>query len=361
MSVNFLLRVESPPPDAAPGTVYRLSELELASRLSFFLWSSIPDEELLELSIRGELSQPTVLEKQVRRMLADRRSKMLVENFAGQWLGFRKALAWQPDANRFFEFDENLRHALVMETELFVDSQLREDRSVLDLLTADYTFVNERLAQHYGIQGVRGERFRRVIVGDGVRGGVLGQGSILMVTSYPDRTAPVVRGHWLLENILGMPPPPPPENVPDLEPTATDGRVLSMREQMERHRVDPACATCHVRMDPLGFALENFDAVGRWRTMSNGNPIDASSVFADGTPIDGVDGVRRLLSGHSDDFVRTFTAKLLTYALGRRVEYYDNPAIRKILRRADDDDYRWSSIILGIVDSEPFQMGSTAS
>ncbi len=357
VSVNFLLRVDTPPPGAAPGGAYRLSDLDLASRLSFFLWSSIPDEELLDLATRGELSQPAVLESQVRRMLADTRSRMLVEDFASQWLGFGKALVWRPDPDLFFEFDENLRHAFLKETELFVDSQLREDHSVLDLLTADYTFVNERLAQHYGIPGIKGERFRRVTLDDGVRGGLLGQGSILMVTSYPDRTAPVVRGRWMLENILGMPPPPPPESVPDLEPTASDGRVLSMREQMEQHRRNPECATCHVRMDPLGFALENFDAVGRWRTMSNGIPIDASSVFADGTPIDGIAGIRKLLSDHRENLVRTFTAKLLTYALGRGVEYYDNPAIRKILRRAAATNYRWSSIIQGIVDSEPFQMG----
>ncbi|HJO03415.1 MAG TPA: DUF1592 domain-containing protein [Acidobacteriota bacterium] len=357
VSVNFLLRIDNPPPGAAPGRAYRLTDLDLASRLSFFLWSSIPDEELLDLAIRGQLSQPTVLEDQASRMLADPRSRMLVDDFASQWLGYGKALAWQPDSDLFFEFDENLRHAFLKETELFVDSQLREDHSVLELLTADYTFVNERLAEHYGIPGITGERFRRVTLDDGVRGGLLGQGSILMVTSYPDRTAPVVRGRWLLENILGMPPPPPPESVPDLVSTASDGRALSMKEQMELHRENPACATCHIRMDPLGFALENFDAVGRWRTAANGVPVDASSVFADGTPIDGVPGIRKLLSHHRENFVRTFTAKLLTYALGRGVEYYDNPAIRKILRRAADTDYRWSSIIRGIIESEPFQMG----
>ena len=357
VSINFLLRVDNPPSGAAPGRAYRLSDLDLASRLSFFLWSSIPDEELLDLATRGELSRPAVLKNQIRRMLGDTRSRMLVVDFASQWLGFRKALVWQPDSDLFFEFDENLRHAFLTETELFVDSQLREDHSVLDLLTADYTFVNERLAEHYGIPGIKGERFRRVTLDDGVRGGLLGQGSILMVTSYPDRTAPVVRGRWMLENILGMPPPPPPETVPDLETTDSDGRLLSMREQVEQHRANPACATCHIRMDPLGFALENFDAVGRWRTMSNGLPIDASSVFADGTPIDGIAGIRRLLLDHRESFVRTFTAKLLTYALGRGVEYYDNPAIRKILRDAAATDYRWSSIIRGIIESEPFQMG----
>ena len=357
VSLNFLLRVDDPPPGAAPGRAYHISDLDLASRLSFFLWSSIPDDELLDLASRGELSQPAVLDQQVRRMLTDAKSKTLVVNFASQWLGFGKARAWQPDSDRFFEFDENLRNAFLKETELFVDSQLRADGSVFDLLTADYTFVNERLAEHYGIPGIQGERLRRVTIDDGVRGGLLGQGSILMVTSYPDRTAPVVRGRWMLENILGMPPPPPPETVPDLVETDSAGRVLTMREQMELHRASPECASCHIRMDPLGFALESFDAVGRWRTTANGAPIDASSVFADGTPIDGVAGIRRLLLAHREDFVRTFTAKLLTYALGRGVEYYDNPAIRKILRDAASTDYRWSSIIRGIVGSEPFTMG----
>ena len=361
LSVNFLLRTENPPPDAAPDTVYRLSDLDLASRLSFFLWSSIPDEELLDLAVRAQLRNPAVVEGQVRRMLADPRSSSLVENFASQWLTVRKARVWQPDPDEFPDFDENLRHALLEETRLFIDSQFREDRSVGELLSANYTFVNERLASHYGITGVYGERLRRVTFEDGVRGGLLGQGSILMVTSYPNRTAPVVRGVWLLDNILGMPPPPPPDSVPDLETTGEDGRALTVREQMERHRRDPACAACHVRMDPLGFALENFDAVGRWRTESDGIPIDPSSVAADGTPIEGVPGMRKLLLSYREDFVRTFTAKLLTYALGRRVEYYDNPAIRQILRDAAATDYQWSSIIMGIIKSSPFQTRRTSS
>ena len=361
VSVNFLLRTENPPPNTAPSAVYQLSDLDLASRLSFFLWSSIPDDELLDLAVRSQLRDPAVLEGQVRRMLADPRSSALVENFTSQWLTVRKARVWQPDPDQFPDFDENLRQALLQETRLFIDSQFREDGSVVRLLSANYTFINERLAEHYGIPGIYGERFRRMSFDDDVRGGILGQGSILMVTSYPNRTAPVVRGVWLLDNILGMPPPPPPPSVPDLELTGEDGRALTMREQMERHRRDPACAACHVRMDPLGFALENFDAVGRWRTESDGIPIDASSVAVDGTPIDGVPGMREFLLSHREDFVSTFTAKLLTYALGRRVEYYDNPAIRQILRDAAATDYQWSSILMGIIKSSPFQTRRTSS
>ena len=361
VGVNFLVRVENPPPDAAPGTVYRLSDLDLASRLSFFLWSSIPDDELLDTAIRGRLGDPTVFERQVRRMLADPRAKTLPVNFASQWLTVRRVGAWQPDPDLFPDFDENLRDAFIKETDIFIDSQFGEDRSILDLLRADYSFVNERLAEHYEIPGIYGERFRRVSFDDGRRGGLLGQGSVLMVTSYPDRTAPVVRGVWLLRNILGMPPPPPPPSVPDLKPKDEDGRILSMREQMEQHRANPACAVCHVRMDPLGFALENFDAVGRWRFEDGGGPIDATSTFMDGTPIDGVAGIRKLLLSHPENFARTFTEKLMTYALGRRVEFYDQPAIRRILREAGTMDYSWSSIIIGVVKSLPFQLRKTAS
>ncbi len=361
VSFNFLFRIEADPADLAPGTVYRLSDVDLASRLSFFLWSSIPDEELLNRAAAGELHDPEVLENQVRRMLADPRSRNLVDNFAGQWLNVRRANTWQPDPDGFPFFEENLRQAMLEETELFIDSQLREDRSVMEMLSADYSFVNERLAKHYGLPGIYGERFRRVTFDDGRRGGLLGQASILMVTSYPDRTTPVVRGLWLLDNMLGMPPPPPPANVPDLEASEEDGRGLSIREQMARHRENPSCAMCHVRMDPLGFALENFDAVGRYRTQADGLPIDASAVFADGTTIDGIEGVRKFLLAHRGDFVKSLTGRLLIFALGRRVEYSDHPAIRKILRDAADTDYRWSSIILGIVNSTPFQMRRTAS
>jgi hypothetical protein len=361
VSFNFIFRVEHDPPGATPGAVSRLSDLDLASRLSFFLWSSVPDEELLDLAIRQQLSNATVLEQQVARMLRDPRSKALVESFGSQWLGVRKAISHLPDPNIFPEFDENLRAAFLQETSLFLESQLRDDRSVVDLVAADYSFVNERLAQHYGLAHVNGERFRKVTFTDGTRGGLLGQGGILMVTSYPDRTAPVLRGVWVLENLLGMPPPPPPPNIPDLEATTADGRLLSVREQMEVHRENPACSVCHVRMDPLGFSLENFDAIGRWRTQSDGRSVDASAVFADGTPLDGVQGLRAFVLARRESFVQAFAGKLLTYALGRHVDHRDQPAIRTIVRDAAARDYRWSAIVLGIVNSPPFQMRKTAS
>jgi hypothetical protein len=302
-----------------------------------------------------------VLEQQVRRMLADPRARALTTSFAAQWLTLRKASAWLPDPNFFPEFDENLRRAFIEETTRFLDDQRQADRSVLDLIRADYSFVNARLAEHYGLPGITGDRFRKVTFTDGARGGVLGQGSVLMVTSYPDRTAPVVRGAWVLENLLGMPPPPPPPNVPQLQATDTAGKPRTMRAQMELHRQNPACATCHVRMDPLGFSLENFDAIGRWRTRDSGGPIDAASVFADGTPIDGVAGLRRFLLQHQDDYVETFVSKMLTYALGRHVDHRDMPAIRRIVREAAPGEFRWTAIILGIVKSTPFQMGTPAS
>ena len=353
VSFNFLFRIESP---AFAKATARLSDVDLASRLSFFLWSTIPDDQLLTLASRGRLSQPAVLEQQVRRMLADPRSRALVDNFAGQWLTMRKAATFQPDLLANPEFDENLRDAFVTEAQLLVDSQLRADRSILELVTADYSFLNERLARHYGVPNVYGERFRRVTFTDGVRGGVLGLGGVLMVTSYPDRTAPVSRGLWVLDNLLGMPPPPPPGNVPDLEEAGEDGRKRSVREQMEVHRANPACATCHVRMDPLGFAMEQFDPIGKWRTTSAGILIDSSATFPDGTRIDGVNGVRTLVSSRRDQYAETFTAKLLTYALGRLVDYRDQPAIRKIAREGAAQDYRWSAIISGIVKSAPFRM-----
>ena len=361
VSFNFLFRVESDPPAAPAGRAYRIADLDLASRLSFFLWSSVPDDELRGLATRGRLSQPKVLEQQVQRMLRDPRSRALVESFGRQWLTVRKAASHLPDPNIFPEFDENLRQAFITETTMFLESQLRADRSIVDLITADYSFVNERLAEHYGIAGVSGDRFRKVTFTDGVRGGLLGQGSILMVTSYPDRTAPVLRGVWVLENLLGMPPPPPPPNIPDLEARTEDGRLLSIREQMEVHRQNPACSVCHVRMDPLGFAMENFDAIGRWRTMSEGRPVDASDVFADGTPIDGVRGLREFVLARRENYVRAFVGKLLTYALGRHVNYLDQPAIRRIVRDASQQDYRWSAIILGVVNSTPFQLRKSAS
>ncbi|MFP5378539.1 MAG: DUF1592 domain-containing protein [Vicinamibacteria bacterium] len=361
VSFHFLFRVETDPARVRPGVPYRLADIDLASRLSFFLWSSIPDEELLGLAERGALRQPAVLQAQVARMLRDPRSRALVENFGTQWLGLRRLTNWAPDPNVFPEFDENLRRAFLQETTLLIADQIRDDRSVVDLLTADYSFLNERLARHYGIDEVRGERFRRVPFATDTRGGLLGQGGILMVTSYPDRTAPVLRGMWVLDTLLGMPPPPPPPDIPQLEARAPDGRVLTMREQMEQHRQNPACATCHVRMDPLGFALEHYDAVGRWRANAEGRPVDASAVFADGTPIDGAPGLRAFVLRHRDDYVHTVTSKLLTYALGRHVDYRDQPVIRGILRQAAPGGYRWSDLITAIVQSPPFQMRTPAS
>ena len=356
VSFNFLFRIEVPPLRAVAGRAYPLNDFDLASRLSFFLWSSVPDDQLLTLALRGKLSEPATLDQQVRRMLADPRSRALADNFAGQWLMMRKASTFQPDLIVYPDFDENLRNAFVTEAQLFVDSQLRADHSVVDLVTADYSFLNERLARHYGVPGIYGERFRRVTFTDGVRGGVLGLGGLLMVTSYPDRTAPVSRGLWVLDALLGMPPPPPPGNVPDLEEAGEDGRKRSMREQMEMHRRNPACASCHVRMDPLGFAMEEFDAIGKRRTSSAGMPIDASAQFPDGTAIDGLRGVRSLVASRRDLYVETFTAKLMTYALGRLVDYRDQPAIRKIVRDAAAQEYRWSAIISGIARSAPFRL-----
>ena len=354
---DFLFRIERDPVDASPGAPYRISDLELASRLSFFLWSSLPDDELLELAERGRLRDPAVLEAQVRRMLSDDRSSALLSNFAGQWLWQRNLQIHAPDPDIFSDFDDNLRQAFQTETQLFLESQLREDRSVLELLTADYTFVNERLARHYGMPSVYGSHFRRVQFIDDARGGLLGHGSILTVTSYAHRTSPVVRGKWLLENILGAPPPPPPANVPALEENDEGGRPTSVRERMEAHRRNPVCASCHAPMDPLGFALENFDATGRWRDSSaSGDPIDASGTFPDGTRFDGPAEFREALVKRGDEFVTTLTERLLTYALGRGLEYYDMPAVRGIVRQSASDRYRWSSLFLGIVTSQPFQM-----
>jgi len=356
VSLDFLFRSEIDPASAR-GRAYRISDLELASRLSFFLWSSIPDDELLGLADRGRLKDAAVLRQQVQRMLGDPRASALVSNFGGQWLHLRNVRVWAPDPHEFPEFDEALREAFLQETELFFASQLREDRSVVDLLRADYTFVNERLARHYGIPNVYGEHFRRMTFSDGRRAGLLGHGSILTVTSYPTRTSPVLRGKWLLENVLGAPPPPPPPNVPLLEENGAGKPPTSVRERLEQHRRNPACAVCHSRMDPLGFALENFDAIGRWRTLSEGNtPVDTSGVFLDGSKFDGPTEFRNVLLRYSDEFVATVTEKLLTYALGRGLESSDMPAVRGIVRGAADSGYRWSSLILGIVTSTPFQM-----
>ena len=357
---DFLFRIERDPAKAAPATAYRIGDLELASRLSFFLWSSIPDDELLDLAVRGKLGDARVLEQQVRRMFADERSRALVDNFAGQWLYLRNVRELTPDPTVFAGFDDNLRTALQRETELFVESQLREDRSVLDLLDADYTFLNERLARHYGIRNVYGERFRRVPVTDVHRRGLLGQGAILAVTSYPNRTSPVLRGKWLLENILGTPPPAPPPNVPGLPDRGEGGQPASVRERLELHRKNPVCATCHAQMDPLGFALENFDAIGAWRTTSEaGTPIDASGALPSGAKFDGPVGLRSLLVSRREQFVETVTEKLLAYALGRGIQHYDLPVIRRIVRETTPSDHRWSALILGVVKSAPFRMRRT--
>ena len=350
VSPDFLFRVEVDPAKADSASAYRVSDVELASRLSFFLWSSIPDDELLNLAERGKLKEPEVLEQQIKRMLADSRANTLVSNFVGQWLYLKNIEAVLPDPVAFPDFDENLRVALAKETELFFESMLREDRSLLDLLRADYTFLNERLARHYGISGIHGSQFQRVTLTNEERKGLLGQGSVLTVTSYPNRTSPTLRGKWLLENLLGSPPPPPPPNVPSLKEDK-DVSLLTMRQRMERHQASPVCSSCHSRMDPLGFALENFDGLGRWRA-----GIDSSGVLPDGTKIDGPVGLRNVLLSKKDQFVTTATERLLTYALGRGVEAFDMPAIRKIVRDAEPGDYRWSSLITGIAKSVPFQM-----
>ena len=345
---------------AAPSFIFRVNrpdapELNLASKLSFFLWSSIPDDELLNAAIRGKLKDPAVLEQQVRRMLRDPRANALVEGFATRWLELGKIAGFVPDTQLYPEFDENLREAMAEETKLFVADQLRQDRSISDLLLADYSFANDRLAKHYGIPNVYGSHYRPVKFNDGRRGGLLGQASILSVTSYPNRTSVVMRGRWLLANMLGAPPPPPPLDVPALKEPGAEGQPKSLRERMEVHRKNPVCASCHQRMDPLGFTLENFDAVGKWRSEADGVPVDPNASMPDGTNFVGVEGLRTYLTEHKEDFARTLSAKLLSYAMGRGIEYYDQPAIRKIARDAAAKDYRWSSVILGVVNSPSFR------
>jgi hypothetical protein len=361
VSPEFLFRVERDPAGVKPGEPYRVADLDLASRLSFFLWSSIPDDELIAVAARGELGRPATLDRQVQRLLASPKAEAFVRNFAGQWLFLRNLDASAPVQSVFPDFDDALRQSFRRETELFVESVLREDRSALDLLRADYTFLNERLARHYGIPNITGSHFRRVTLPAGnPRRGLLGQGSILTVTSYPDRTSPVVRGKWILENLLGTPPPPPVPNVPPLKATGAAGTVLSMRQRMEQHRASPVCASCHAMMDPLGLSLENFDAVGKWRTLGeSSSAIDASGRLPDGTPFEGPAGLREALL-RSDLFVTTLTEKMLTYALGRGLEHYDAPAVRAILRDAAKQDYRLSSIVAGVVKSAPFRMRRAA-
>ena len=361
VSPQFLFRIERDPATAAPGTAHPVSDLELASRLSFFLWSSIPDDELLDLASQGKLRQPGILEHQVGRMLADSRSASLVTNFAEQWLYLRDIENKRPNEALFADFDESLRDAFRQETDLFLDSVLRGNHSVLDLLSANYTFVNERLAKHYGIPNVHGSDFRRVTFpADSPRGGLLGQGSILTITSYANRTSPVSRGKWVLENLLSAAPPPPPPDVPALKTEGKDtGKTLTMRDAMIQHRANPACAGCHSRMDPIGFAMENFDAIGRWRDQDAGNPIDASGVFPGGEKFDGMAGLKAALLSHPEEFVSTITEKLMMYGIGRNVQYYDRPAIRAIIKQAARNNYTFASLVLGVVESAPFQMRET--
>jgi len=355
-SPDFLFRFEPDPDSVAADAVYRIGDLQLASRLSFFLWSSIPDEELLNLSSQGRLKEPVVLERQVRRMLADPRSKALVDNFAGQWLYLRNLKTINPDFETFPDFDDNLRQAMKRETELFIDSIMREDKSVMDLLNANYTFLNERLARHYGIPGIYGTDFRRVTLKEDARRGLLGQASILTVTSYPTRTSPVQRGKWILTNVLGIPPNPPPPNIPALKERSDTGKPTTLRERMEEHRTNPTCAGCHRMMDPIGFSLENFDALGQWRTTDEGVKIDPSGTLFNGAKVDGPASLRQMLTSRPEVFVGVLIEKMLTYGLGRGVQYYDMPAVRSVVRDAGHNDFRFSSIVLGIVKSAPFQM-----
>ncbi len=359
VSPQFLFRIERDPPNIPPGTAFRVSDLELASRLSFFIWSSIPDDELLNVAVHGKLKDTAVLEQQVRRMLADPRAESLVTNFAEQWLYIRDIEAKKPDDLLFPDFDETLRESFRRETDLFLDSVLLHgNHSVLDLMTANYSFLNERLAKQYGIPHIEGTYFRRVTFPPGSpRGGLLGQGSILTLTSYATRTSPVLRGKWILENILSSPPPPPPPNVPALKTQANDtGKPLTMRQAMVAHRANPVCASCHARMDPIGFAMDNFDAVGRWRDSDAGQVIDGSGVLPDGTKFNGVVELKKALLRHPEQFVRTVTEKLLMYGISRNVQYYDQPAVRAIVEQARAGNYSFASLVLGVAKSAPFQM-----
>ena len=354
-SPEFLFRFEADPRDLPAGAVYKLSDVALASRLSFFLWSSPPDEELLTMASQGKLHDHAILDSQVRRMLQDPRAETLVDNFAAQWLFLRNLKNFSPDLGTFPDFDDNLRHSMEQETRLFFQSIIHEDRSVMDLLNANYTYVDERLAKHYGIPNIYGDQFRRVTIDSPERRGLLGQASILAVTSYPNRTSAVQRGKWVLTNILGIPPTPPPPNVPPLKENA-DAAPKSLRERMEAHRADPVCAGCHKVMDPIGFALENFDAVGHWRGNDDGSPIDASVTLFNGTKVDGPAALDKMLASRPDVFTGVMTEKLLTYALGRGVQYSDMPAVRGIVSQARDHDYRFSSLVLAIAESTPFEM-----
>jgi len=353
---EFVFRFERTPAGVAPGSNYRIGDLELASRLSYFLWSSAPDEQLITLAGEGKLQDPAVLDGQVRRMLADGRAEALAKNFAGQWLFMRNLQDVQPDVYVYPDFDMNLLQSMRRETEMFFYSFRREDRNVAEMLTANDTFVDERLARHYGIPDISGTRFRRVTLTDPNRFGLLGKGSILTVTSFANRTAPTVRGKWIMDNLLGAPPPNPPADVPPLKENGEGAKPLPVRARLEQHRTNPACAACHKMMDPIGLALENFDAVGAWRIHDSGFPIDSSGQLVDGTKVSSPVSLRQALESHSDAFLQTFTERLLTYALGRGVEYYDMPAVRAICREAAGEGNRFSGFILGIVKSTPFQM-----
>ncbi len=353
---EFVFRFETPPANVKPGEAYRLSDLELASRLSFFLWSSIPDDQLLDTAIQGKLHEPAVLDRETRRLLKDPKANALVHNFAGQWLFLRDLKSTNPDSREFPDFDDNLRQSFVRETEMLFESVLREDRPVLDLLDADYTFVNERLAKHYGIPGIYGPDFRRVTVPSDARRGLLGQGSMLLVTSNANRTSPVQRGKWILENILGSPPPLPPPNVPPLKESVVGVKPTSVRDRMEEHRNNPACAACHKIMDPIGLALENFDGTGQWRTTDSGFSIDPSSQLVDGTILDGPSSLRKALLSRPEAVVGTMTQKLLMYGIGRETKYNDMPVVRGIMRGAQPNRYKFSDLVLGVVRSAPFQM-----
>jgi hypothetical protein len=350
---RFVFRFEREPGNVPPGAAYRISDLELASRLSFFLWSSIPDDELLDLAIQNKLHEPAVLDRQTRRMLADGRSETLATNFAGQWLYLRELKNQRPLSPAF---NENLREAFRHETEMLFESIVREDRNVVDLLNADYTFVDERLAVHYGMPGIHGSQFRQVAILDDARRGLLGQSSFLLVTSVANRTSPVARGKWILENILDSPAPLPPPNVPPLKGDEGTPQLTSLRARMEEHRKNPTCAACHKIMDPIGFSLDNFDLIGTWRASDSGEPIDATGQLVDGTKLNGPASLRNALLSRSDVFVRTVTEKLLTYATGRALKYYDMPVVRSIAREAAKNDNRFSALIQGIVKSDPFQM-----
>ncbi|MGE3513277.1 MAG: DUF1592 domain-containing protein, partial [Vicinamibacterales bacterium] len=352
----FLFRLEQDPVSAAPGQSYRLSSIELASRLSYFLWKSMPDDELIELGAKGRLHDPVVLTQQVRRMLADAKATRFMNDFVNQWLTIRNLQSMEPDPNIFPDFDDNLRQAMLKETELFFESQVRSNAGVLDLLTAKYTFLNQQLARHYGVTNVYGSHFRRVPVDDRARQGLLGQASILTVSSYAHRTSVVLRGKWILENLLGTPPPAPPPNVPPLKENDGKAAPKALRERMEQHRANPVCASCHGRMDPLGFAFENFDAIGKWRDREDGVPIDATSTLVDGAKVDGPAGFRQMLLDRKDQFIGTLVEKLLAYAIARQVEYYDQPTVRQLVRDGAKSGYKWENLILAIVNSQPFQM-----